>query len=134
MDRRILIGIAVAVLLLVLVPGLLLRKGGSGRAVAVATQAAIASSACRRAPFPRRGGRGAQSRLPRAAEENVQQQLKQQNDQKQKFLAEMQEKLRLPPVTTKKVEVLRQHLKDGIKTDAALAASVLRGWLEEDAK
>ena len=72
--------------------------------------------------------------ITRAAEENVQQQIKQQTDQKQKFLAEMQDKLRLPPVTTKKVEVLRQHLKDSVKTDAALAASVLRGWLEEDAK
>ncbi len=64
----------------------------------------------------------------------MQQQIKSQTDQKQKFLAEMQEKLRLPPVTTKKVEVLRQHLKESVKTDAALAASVLRGWLEEDAK
>jgi len=72
--------------------------------------------------------------ITRAAEENVQQQLKNQTDQKQKFVAEMQEKLRLPPVTTKKVEVLRQHLKESVKSDAALAASVLRGWFEEDMK
>jgi flagellar biosynthesis/type III secretory pathway M-ring protein FliF/YscJ len=49
-------------------------------------------------------------------------------------MAEMAEKLKLPPVTTKKVEVLRQHLKDNVKADPALAANVLRGWLEEDAK
>jgi flagellar M-ring protein FliF len=131
-DRRILIGVAVAVLLIVLVPVLLLRKGRPQEAAAVATQPAIAApGAVLLSPAEVAAER---EQITRAAEENVQQQIKQQTDQKQKFLAEMQDKLRLPPVTTKKVEVLRQHLKDSVKTDAALAASVLRGWLEEDAK
>jgi flagellar M-ring protein FliF len=131
-DRRILIGIAVAVLLLVLVPVLLFRKGRPGEAVAVVTQPAIAAPGT--ALLTPAEVAAEREQITKAAEENVQQQLKTQNDQKQKFLAEMQEKLRLPPVTTKKVEVLRQHLKDSVKNDAALAASVLRGWLEEDAK
>ena len=42
-------------------------------------------------------------------------------------------KLQLPPMT-KKVEFLRDHLKENVKQDPAFAASVLRGWLEEDAK
>jgi flagellar M-ring protein FliF len=133
-DRRILIGAAVAVLLLILVPVLLFRKGGGKQAVAVevAAQHAIAApSAGLVTPADLAAER---DQISKAAEESVQAQIKSQSDQKQRFLAEMQEKLRLPPVTTKKVEVLRQHLKDSVKTDAALAASVLRGWLDEDAK
>ncbi len=34
----------------------------------------------------------------------------------------------------KKVELLREHLKERVKKDPAFAASVLRGWLEEDAR
>jgi flagellar M-ring protein FliF len=131
-DRRILIGAAVALLLLILVPVLLFRRGGGKQAVEVAAQHAIAApSAGLVTPEELAAER---DQISKAAEESVQMQLKSQTDQKQRFLAEMQEKLRLPPVTTKKVEVLRQHLKDSVKTDAALAASVLRGWLEEDAK
>jgi len=131
-DRRILIGAAVAVLLLILVPVLLFRRGGPKKAVEVAAEHAIAApSAGLVTPEELAAER---DQISKAAEESVQLQLKSQTDQKQRFLAEMQEKLRLPPVTTKKVEVLRQHLKDSVKTDAGLAASVLRGWLEEDAK
>jgi flagellar M-ring protein FliF len=38
----------------------------------------------------------------------------------------------LPPVA-KKVEVVRDHLRESVKGDPVFAASVLRGWLEEDA-
>lgn len=129
-DRRILIGAAVAVLLLILVPVLLFRRGGSKKAVEVAAQHAIAAPSA--GLVTREDLAAERDQISKAAEESVQLQLKSQTDQKQRFLAEMQEKLRLPPVTTKKVEVLRQHLKDSVKTDAAQAASVLRGWLEED--
>jgi flagellar biosynthesis/type III secretory pathway M-ring protein FliF/YscJ len=37
----------------------------------------------------------------------------------------------LPPVA-KKVEVVRDHLRDSVKRDPVFAANVLRGWLEED--
>jgi flagellar M-ring protein FliF len=131
-DRRILIGAGIAVLLLVLVSLLLFRKGKGTEVVAV-TQPAIgpppASMLLTAAEMA-----AEREQITKAAGESVQQQINAQSDQKQKFLAEMQDKLRLPPVTTKKVEVLRQHLKDSVKADAGLAASVLRGWLEEDAK
>ncbi len=39
----------------------------------------------------------------------------------------------LPPVA-KKVEVIRDHLRENVKADAVFAANVLRGWLEEDAR
>lgn len=38
----------------------------------------------------------------------------------------------LPPVA-KKVEVVRDHLRESVKSDPAFAANVLRGWLEDDA-
>lgn len=45
---------------------------------------------------------------------------------------ETTQKLPSPP-TPNKVEVLRQHLRETVNRDPALAASVIRGWLEEDA-
>jgi flagellar M-ring protein FliF len=130
-DRRILIGAGIAILLLILVPALLFRKGKGTQVVAVTQPALGAPGQTLLSPEQVAAER---EEITKAAEENVQQQIKSQSDQKQKFLAEMQDKLRLPPVTTKKVEVLRQHLKDSVKADAGLAASILRGWLEEDAK
>lgn len=41
--------------------------------------------------------------------------------------------LQLPP-PTKKVEILREHLKESVKKDPVFAASILRGWLEEDTR
>ncbi len=38
------------------------------------------------------------------------------------------------PQPTKKVEVLKTHLKEVVKKDPALTAGILRGWLEEDRK
>ena len=131
-DRRFLIGAGIAVLLLIMVPVLLFRKGKT-REATVTVPAAITAPVGTTLLTPAEAA-AEREQLTKAAEENVQQQLKVQTDQKQKFMAEMQEKLRLPPVTTKKVEVLRQHLKDAVKTDAGLAASILRGWLEEDVK
>ncbi len=37
----------------------------------------------------------------------------------------------LPPVA-KKVEVVRDHLREGVKSDPAFAANVLRGWLKDE--
>ncbi len=46
---------------------------------------------------------------------------------------QIQQTLQLPP-PTKKVEVLREHLKESVKKDPAFSASILRGWLEEEAR
>jgi flagellar biosynthesis/type III secretory pathway M-ring protein FliF/YscJ len=82
-DRRILIGAAVAVLLLILVPVLLFRKGGGKQAVAVevAAQHAIAApSAGLVTPADLAAER---DQISKAAEESVQAQIKSQSDQKQ---------------------------------------------------
>jgi flagellar M-ring protein FliF len=39
----------------------------------------------------------------------------------------------LPPLN-KKVEVLREHIKDQVRKDPIMLANVLRNWLEEEAK
>ncbi len=41
--------------------------------------------------------------------------------------------LQLPP-PTKKIEVLREHLKQSVKKDSEFTATILRGWLEEDSQ
>ena len=130
-DKRVLTGIGVTVLMVVLIAMLLLRRRSAGHRVEVGGQPALAA-----AGYVATAAETAAERqqMTKDAELNMAQQLKDQQEQKQKFMAEMAEKLKLPPVTTKKVEVLRQHLKDTVKTDPALAASILRGWLEEDAR
>lgn len=45
---------------------------------------------------------------------------------------QLQQVLQLPPVA-KKVELLREHVKQSVKKDSEFTASVLRGWLDEDA-
>ena len=134
-DKRIPIGIGVSLLMVVLIAMLLLRKRSTEERVEVGGRPALAAPAGAALHIQTPAEVAAErEQITKDAEQNVQQQLKNQEDQKQKFMAEMAEKLKLPPVTTKKVEVLRQHLKDNVKADPALAANVLRGWLEEDAR
>ena len=134
-DTRILTGIGVTLLMVILIVMVLLRKRSTGQGVEVGGRAALAAAAGAGVHLPTAAEVAAErEQITKEAEQSIQDQLKNQEDQKQKFMAEMAEKLKLPPVTTKKVEVLRQHLKDSVKTDPALAASVLRGWLEEDGR
>ena len=46
---------------------------------------------------------------------------------------ELQKVLRLPP-PTKKIEIMRDHLKENIKKDATASANILRGWLEDEGR
>jgi flagellar M-ring protein FliF len=105
-DKRVLYGVAGGVLLLVaaLVFLLFRRK----KAVSVHTQTALPAASY---------GADAEKKLEAAdALETIR---------------EAEYKLPLPP-PTKKVEVLRQHLRETVKTDPEFTASILRGWLEED--
>src|SRR5581483_3921482 len=68
-----------------------------------------------------------------AAKRAVQEQLESQQQKQQQLLAEMQDRLKIPDAT-RKVEALKVHLTDSVKKDAAFAANVLRGWIEEDGK
>src|SRR5262249_28098951 len=40
--------------------------------------------------------------------------------------------LKLPPVATKKAEVLTKHLRENIKKEPAVAAQVLLGWVRDE--
>jgi flagellar M-ring protein FliF len=55
-----------------------------------------------------------------------------QSAQKQRLEAEALLALKLPPVTTKKSEVLTKHIGEAAKKDPTLMVHVLRSWLEED--
>ena len=51
---------------------------------------------------------------------------------KKRLEAEALSALKLPPVTTKKSEVLTKHIGEAAKKDPTLMVHVLRSWLEED--
>jgi flagellar M-ring protein FliF len=55
-----------------------------------------------------------------------------ERETQQKLLeAEALSALKLPPVATKKAEVLTKHLRENIKKDPGVAAQVLLGWMRE---
>jgi len=127
-DHQLQIEIGAAVLLgaiLLLVLRRLMKPATNTRAtVAVALPAP--------AGVPARNTQAAPPDPGAATSRAIQQQLESQAQQHQQILAEMQEKLRVPQ-STRKVEALKLHLKETIGKDAAFAANVLRGWIEEDA-
>jgi flagellar M-ring protein FliF len=104
-DKRVLYGAGGGVLLLVLALAFLLLR--RKKSYSVETQGALP------APSERSG-----------AEKKV-------DTEALEAIREAEYKLPLPP-PTKKVEVLRQHLRETVKTDPEFTASILRGWLEED--
>lgn len=111
MDRRVQIGAGSLVLVLVFaVVLLMLRKPKS---VPVSMPVAIAS---------------AQHDTAAALEAA-------RRDEEEQMAAIEAQSYKLPlPQPTKKVEVLKTHLRDVVKKDPALTAGILRGWLEEDKK
>ncbi|HTP86133.1 MAG TPA: flagellar basal-body MS-ring/collar protein FliF [Bryobacteraceae bacterium] len=66
------------------------------------------------------------------ASKQLESRIAEQNALKQKAEAEALLALKLPPVTTKKSEVLGKHIGESAKKDPALMVHVLRSWLEED--
>jgi flagellar biosynthesis/type III secretory pathway M-ring protein FliF/YscJ len=46
--------------------------------------------------------------------------------------AEALSSLKLPPVVTKKTEVLAKHLRENVKKEPNLSAQVLLSWLREE--
>jgi flagellar M-ring protein FliF len=55
------------------------------------------------------------------------------HEEQEKMAAIEAQSYKLPlPAPAKKVEVLKQHLKDVAKKDPELTAGILRGWMEED--
>jgi flagellar M-ring protein FliF len=64
--------------------------------------------------------------------EQLEARLSEHSAMKQKLEAEALSALKLPPVTTKKSEVLTKHIGEAAKKDPTLMVHVLRSWLEED--
>jgi flagellar M-ring protein FliF len=65
------------------------------------------------------------------AAENLEARLAEQEARQQQLEAEALNALKLPPVTTKKTEILTKHLAETVKKNPASAAQILRSWLYE---
>lgn len=65
------------------------------------------------------------------AGQNLEARLAEQAARRQQLEAEALSALKLPPVTTKKTEVLTKHLTESVKKDPVSAAQILRSWLYE---
>jgi len=67
-----------------------------------------------------------------SASEQMEAKLAERENQQRLMEAEAINALKLPPVSTKKSEVLTKHLRDTIKKDPGVAAQVLLGWMREE--
>ena len=65
------------------------------------------------------------------AQRELESRLADQQATKQRMEAEALSSLRLPPVTTKKAEVLTKHIAETVKKDPVGAAQLLRAWLND---
>jgi flagellar M-ring protein FliF len=66
-----------------------------------------------------------------AAQRELEARLTEQQNTKQRLEAEALSALRLPPVATKKAEVLTKHIAETVKKDPVGAAQILRTWLND---
>ena len=66
-----------------------------------------------------------------AAQRELESRLVEQQAAKQRLEAEALSALKLPPVTTKKAEVLTKHIAETVKKDPVGAAQILRTWLND---
>jgi LPXTG-motif cell wall-anchored protein len=66
-----------------------------------------------------------------AAQKELEARLAEQQNAKNRLEAEALSALRLPPVATKKSEVLTKHIAETVKKDPVGAAQILRTWLND---
>ena len=104
------IGAGVAAVLLVIGPILLLLKRRRRKATAATTHKAIE-------------GEGAAA--------TFEGQLASRAANQERLDAEALLALKLPPVGTKKSDILTKHLKKAVKTDPMVSAQLLRTWINE---
>ncbi|MCS7315024.1 MAG: flagellar basal-body MS-ring/collar protein FliF [Bryobacterales bacterium] len=110
------------VLLLAVAAWLLARK--RRRKAAVEIQASLPAGAAQ----------GALEAPQASPAEELEARLAEQAARQQQLEAEALSALKLPPVTTKKTEVLAKHLTETVKKNPASAAQILRSWLYETDK
>jgi flagellar biosynthesis/type III secretory pathway M-ring protein FliF/YscJ len=77
-------------------------------------------------------GRAAELDSGDAIEQQMENRLVEQEDQKRRLDAAALNSLKLPPVSTKKSEVLTKHLVETAKKDPTAAAQILRSWLYDE--
>lgn len=65
------------------------------------------------------------------AAQKLEAQLAEQAARREQLEAEALNALKLPPVKTKKAEILAKHLAEAVKKDPAATAQILRSWLYE---
>jgi len=112
-----------ALLLLLIVPLWLLRRRGRRRARVTMTP-----------ELPPAAAQPSLEAPAASAAENLEARLAEQAARQQQLEAEALNALKLPPVTTKKTEVLTKHLAETVKKNPASAAQILRSWLYEREK
>lgn len=125
-DRMLQMGGAVVLLVVITVGFMVRRVFRPVRSTAATTPPAIAGATAK--------GNAPPEKPAVDAGLLIQKQLESQAQQQQQLMSEMQDKLRVAASSTKKVEVLKTHLRETVHKDSSLAANVLRGWIEEDGK
>ena len=68
---------------------------------------------------------------PLSASEQIEAKIAERESQQRLAEAEAISALKLPPVATKKSEILTKHLRENVKKDPGVAAQVLLGWMRE---
>jgi flagellar M-ring protein FliF len=113
-----------ALLLLSIAAALVVRRGRKKRRACVTMQPALPAP---EASFAAAVETGQATGDP--AKQQLEARLAEQQALQQKLEAEALSALKLPPVTTKKAEVLAKHLVESARKDPTAAAHVLRTWL-----
>ncbi len=125
-QKNVLIAVAAGALagvfLVVFLIVFLLRKKRGRRGVDVTIPASL--------PAPESAGT-ALAESGEDLQKQMEAKLAEQTAQRQRQAAEVLNSLRLPPVTTKKTEVLAKHLAEEAKKDPTGMAQILRTWLNE---
>ena len=120
--KQFVIGGAVTLLLVVVLGVGFLRARGRRRRAILSAQAQIEAAAAAEAKLEPVNEAGKQ----------LEARINEQSAAKARLEAEALSALKLPPVTTKKSEVLTKHIGEAARKDPTLMVHVLRSWLEED--
>lgn len=113
-------GAALLLLLLCLLAWSLLRKGRP-KAAEVALPATLSQP---------EGVAERSKQLPGEAQPpSLDAQIAEREAQQRRLEAEALKSIKLPPVTTKKAEILTKHLRDNVAKESSVAVQILRSWL-----
>jgi flagellar M-ring protein FliF len=123
-DQKLVIPVlaAAGLLLLLLIGVIVMLMRGRKKRGKVETQAAVAG----KGGEPKAIGEAAPS-----ASAQIEAKIAERESQQRLAEAEAINALKLPPVATKKSEVLTKHLRENVKKEPGVAAQVLLGWMRD---